>query len=155
MAAKGIRILDSVNNAVSVELAEILVEIPNGNSFYWSILFLAGTGLFRGKSIPDLELEINDYSEGLSIKWDELKFLESISYKIEDLVLIGCMDQALLKRYDKDQEMYETCDIVIVMFDSCYWEVFSKDEQFIQRLAAKFKDIKFLESDFQKDFEKE
>ena len=40
--------------------------------------------------------------------------------------------------------MYETCDFVIEMVDSSYWEVFSKNEQLIDRLAAKFKDVQFL-----------
>ena len=44
--------------------------------------------------------------------------------------------------------MYETCDIVIQMFDSCYWEVFSKDTQLIEKLAKKYKQIKFLDPDF-------
>lgn len=55
-----------------------------------------------------------------------------------------------MRRYESDQEMYETCDIVIEMVDSGYCEVFSKDKDLINRLAAKFKDIKFLESDFEK-----
>ena len=53
-----------------------------------------------------------------------------------------------MRRYNNDQEMYETCDIVIEMVDCGYWEIFSKDEQLINRLAAKFKETQFLESDF-------
>lgn len=45
--------------------------------------------------------------------------------------------------------MYNNCDIVIHMIDSSFWEVFSKDEDFINRLAAKFKDVEFL-TDFTK-----
>lgn len=36
-----------------------------------------------------------------------------------------------------DQEIYESCDFVIEMIDSCYWEVFSKDVDPINRLATK------------------
>ena len=46
--------------------------------------------------------------------------------------------------------MYETCDFVIEMIDSGYWEVFSKDKTLIDKLAKKFKDTQFLEPDFQK-----
>ena len=67
-----------------------------------------------------------------------------------DITLIGCKNETLLHRYDEDQDMYETCDIVIEMFDSNFWEVFSKDESLIDRLAKKFKEIKFLEPDFEK-----
>jgi hypothetical protein len=56
---------------------------------------------------------------------------------------------SLLHRYDTDQEMYETCDIVIQMIDSSYWENFSKDEDLINRFAKKFMQVEFLMSDFQ------
>jgi hypothetical protein len=36
------------------------------------------------------------------------------------------------------------------MIDSSYWEVFSKNESLINKLAAKFKEIKFLAADFEK-----
>ena len=51
---------------------------------------------------------------------------------------------------ENDQERYETCDICIDMIDSSYWEIFSKDIALINRLAEKFKEIKFLETDFEK-----
>ena len=35
------------------------------------------------------------------------------------------------------------------MIDSGYWEVFSNDEEFINRLAKKFKDIEFLAPDYE------
>ena len=56
MKTKGIRILDKINNTVSVELSDILHEIPDGDSFYWSILYLYATGnLGEEQSIPDFE----------------------------------------------------------------------------------------------------
>jgi hypothetical protein len=58
----------------------------------------------------------------------------------------------MILRYETDQIMYESCDIVIEMFDSCFWEVFSKDEDIINRLASKFKETKFLKPDFKKEF---
>ena len=38
----------------------------------------------------------------------------------------------------------------IEMIDSGYWEIFSNDKILIDKLAKKFKDTQFLESDFQK-----
>ena len=46
--------------------------------------------------------------------------------------------------------MYETCDISIMMFDGGYWEVFSKDASLIERLSKKFKEVEFLEPDFER-----
>ncbi len=48
--------------------------------------------------------------------------------------------------------MYENCDFTIVMFDSSCWEIFALDESWIQRLASKFQVVKFLESDFQDEY---
>lgn len=40
MTSRGVRISDKINRVISVKLIDILSEIPKGNSFYWSILFL-------------------------------------------------------------------------------------------------------------------
>lgn len=151
MTVKGIRILDKKNRIVCVELTDILKEIPNGESFHWSILHFYATGqLEEWKSILVFTKEINESEKGLYITWNELSLLANRSLEIIDILIMGSTDENLLRRYEKDQEMYETCDIVIEMVDSGYWEVFSKDEQLITRLASKFKEIKFLEPDFEK-----
>ena len=153
MLRKGIRILDTINHAVSVNLGEILNEVPQGNTLTWSILFIAGLGLYRGKPLPDLELEVKNLSKGILTNWEDLKYLTEVDENIEDLILIGSKDDHYLRKYMTDQEMFESCDFTIVFFDSCFWEVFSKDEAFINRLAAKFKKTTFIMSDFQKEYE--
>jgi len=151
MNSKGIRILDKKNRVVTTTIFDILDEIHDGNLFYWSILFLRATGnLGEGLSIPIFQKQIRDSVNGLLITWNELNLLSKKFYQIIDITLIGCKDVNLLHRYENDQVMYETCDFVIEMIDSNYWEVFSKDEKLINKLAAKFKDIKFLAPDFEK-----
>ena len=81
-----------------------------------------------GKPLVAFEEEIRKAERGLFVSWNELNQLASKFHQIIDTEIIGCKDQNLLQRY-KEQEMYETCDIVIVMFDSSYWEIFSKDEE--------------------------
>lgn len=110
-------------------------------------------GKMEGMSIQTLEKEIDDSPNGLKLTWKALNELMVKLPQIIDMVLIGAKDEDNLKNYSDDQEMYETCDVVIVMFDSSYWEIFSKDESLIHNLASKFKNIKFLESDFQKEYE--
>jgi hypothetical protein len=149
MKTKGIRILDKENNLVSVELPDILEKIPEGNLFSWSILYLEATGhLGEDKSIPVFEEQILKSEKGFYITWDDLKLLASKLWDVMDLVLIGCKDKNLLHRYENDQEMYETCDVVIEMFDSSYWEIFSKDDQLLLRLEKKFREVLNLTSDF-------
>ncbi len=152
MKAKGIRIQDLTESGyVAVELPDILKEVQNGDSFHWSILCLEASGnLGEGKSIVEFENEISDSKNGLFISWDDLNILSKKFHQIIDMVLIGCKNEISLQRYKTDQEMYEACDIVIDMFDSSYWKIFSKDEKFIDRLAAKFKDVEPLTPDFKK-----
>ena len=40
-----------------------------------------------------------------------------------------------------DQEKYESCDILIELIDSAFWQVFYKNEELINRLAKKFNKI--------------
>lgn len=148
MKTKGIRILDKVDRIVRVKLPDILVEVPEGAYYNWSILYFEAISDYKnGKTLPISEDEVNPTKNGLFISWDKLNEIASQFYQIYDMILIGCKDETALRRYENDQEMYETCDIVIVMFDSSYWEIFSKDERIILRLANKFNDIKLLESD--------
>jgi len=146
MKTKGVRISDG-EEVLNVHLPDILREIPDGNLYYWSILNLEGMGDLGEKSVPVFEKEIRSSSKGLIITWDELNLLAPKYWQIIDMILIGCKDETVLKRYENDQEMYETCDIGIVMFDSSYWEIFSKDERIILRLANKFSEVTLLESD--------
>ncbi len=149
MKTKGIRILDKENKIVSVTLPEILEEIVDGDLFYWSILFFEGSGLLPlDKSIVVLAEEINTSKKGYILEWNELKLLVRNFYEILNILIIGCKDKNKILRYDDDQKMYESCDIVIEMFDSCFWEVFSNDILIINKLAKKFKKVELLESNF-------
>lgn len=149
MTVKGIKIYEHQ----SENLIDILKEIHHGDLLHWSILNLYASGhLGEGKSIVDFENQILKSEKGFFISWNDLISLSNKFWEIIQILIIGCKDEKLLHRYESDQEMYETCDIVIELIDSAFWEVFSKDEDLINRLAAKFKKIEFLESDFQNKF---
>lgn len=141
----GIRILDKENRVVIVNLPDILCEIQNGNQFHWSILYLYTTGnLGEGKSIPEFEDQILESDRGFFLSWKDLNTLAEKFEQIYDIVILGSMNEDVIKRYNTDEEMYEACDIVIVMFDSSFWEVFAKDKGLIERWAKKFKDVEWL-----------
>ena len=151
MKTKGIRILDKKNNIVSVELLDILSEIPKGHSFDWSILHLYATGcLSEHQSIPAFEEKIRQSEKGFLVSWEELNDLAKKFWDLIDITIIGCADKSLIQRYDNSKKMYETCDFVIEMIDSGYWEVFSKNIKWIDQLATKFQKVEFLAPDFQK-----
>ena len=150
MKSKGIRIEDTKNQFQCIDLVEILREIKKKN-YYWSILFLDGMGnLGDNISIPEFEKQIFESQNGVLISWDELYDIATKLEQIIDITIIGCNDLKLVRRYDTEEEMYETCDIVIEMVDGDCWEVFSKDENLINELAGKFKNTQFLDIDFLK-----
>lgn len=150
MESKGIRILDKHNRVVSVKLLDILDMIPNGESFHWAILWSDITPRKGdGEFIMNLEQQVNKAENGLSIDWEELKSLTKKIHQEIDLAVIGCSNKENLHRFKNDREMYEQCDIVIEMFDTSYWRVFSKDDDLIERLGKKFKDVEFLSSENQ------
>ena len=136
---------------MSPQLSDILQEISNGASLYWSILYLDTTGdLGEGKSIPVFQDQIYASEKGIFISWKELNALSQKFWDLMDITLIAVKDISFLHRYNDDKEMFENCDIVIKMIDSSYWIVFSKDEQLIIRLTSKFKEIEVLEPDYKK-----
>jgi len=151
MKTKGLRISDKKNNIVSVELSDILKEITRGNSFYWSILYLYGTGcLDDGQPMPAFEEKIKRAKNGFVLTWEELNNLAEKFWDLVDITIIGSKDKSLVKRFDNDEEMHEKCDIVIEMIDSGYWEIFAKDLDLIFRLKNKFKETELLDPNFEK-----
>jgi len=146
MKTKGIQISDKKNNLVSVELPDILVEISEGNSLNWSILYLYAVGhLDLNQSMPNFEEQIRNSNKGFLISWDDLNKLSKQFWDLIDITIIGCKDKILIKRYENDEEMYQKCDIVIEMIDSGYWQIFSRDPKLINKLLKKFKKTKIID----------
>ena len=76
MKAKGIEISDEKDNILIVRLEDILSEIKEGESFYWSILFLDGiANLGEGKSLLSFQNKVNASEKGIFIEWGGLKVL--------------------------------------------------------------------------------
>ena len=150
MKIYGIRILDKDKHVVSVRLVDILVFIELGGLFYWMITF-SDVMPSRGNEdfIMEMEKQITPL-RGCPINWKDLKLLSDKIYQEIDLTIVGCKNKRFLYKYSTDQEMHEMCDISIEMIDSSYWQVFSKDEDLINRLTSKFKEVKFLTPDFEK-----
>lgn len=147
MNTAGIRILDKKNKIIAVELPEILSEIPENVIPHWSILYLEATGNLKNKkSIPEFEKQIMKSKKRLLTSINEMIELNSQLYDVMNILIIGCKDLKCLHRYPTNKKMYESCDIVIEMFDSSFWEVYSKDSELINKLAKKFKSTELIDS---------
>lgn len=153
MQTKGIGISD-IKEGKCVSLTEILENIMNANRFYWALLWLDVTPLKEeGKSILELQEKINQSKNGFICTFDSLIEISKKIFQEINLTIISCKKKENLRRYKEDQDMYETCDIVIEMIDGGFWEVFAKDETLISRLATKFKEIEFLKPDFERSYD--
>lgn len=108
--------------------------------------------MIDGKTVLDFEEEVNRLENGMVLNWLELNALANSFHNVWGIQIIGCKDMKFLRRYKTDQEMYETIEVSIVLVDSFFWEMFSKDADLISVLAEKFKNLKFqfLDSDFEK-----
>lgn len=152
MNIHGLRIFEDKHDTICISLIDILDVIPKKNNYNWAILFLYATGDLGGeKSLLSLEEEIKKAKDGLYITWDQIHRLFPKFDQVIDLDLIGCTDRSMLHRYDNDKEMYESCDIVIRMVDSSYWEIYSHIQPLLEVYKKKFLKTEWINMKFLKD----
>lgn len=148
--SKGVRISDKLNRVVSVELNDILKELYGGSAYNWAIQEVQ-IHYYHGNEdmVMNLETDVRSSEFGKTISWPDLCALGNDVAQFIDLILMGSKDPKKNKWHQEPKTRYDGPDVYIEMFDSSCWEVFSKDHAFIDRLAKKFKDVEFLEPDFQ------
>ena len=151
MQSHGIRISDSKGSVLNVKISDILKLIQKGNDLNWCILFLDGTPKpEKANTVNDYKNKINKSKEGLKLKWDDVCFVGDQLFQIYEIIILGCKNQEFLHRYDSDQEMYQSCDIVIELIDCAFWQIFSKNQDLINRIKRSFKEVELLEPNFEK-----
>jgi hypothetical protein len=151
MNTKGIRISDT-RNGKCISLSELMMNISDPDQFHWALLWCNIIPVENeGRLVSELREEINHSPQGKEYIFTSLLELFKKVFQEIEVLIIGCKAKENLHRYKEDQEMYETCDIVIEMIDGGYWEVFSKNSALIDQLAQKYKEIEFLSSDFQSE----
>ena len=150
MNIKGLRISD-IKDGKCIPLSELLEGIPYANQLHWALLWCDATPIKeKGKQIIELEKKVNESIDGLPCTFESLVDFSNKIFQEIEILIIGCRIQENIHRYKEDQKMYETCDIVIEMIDGGFWEIFSKEIGWIDRLAKKYKEIEFIMPDFQK-----
>ena len=146
MEMQGILIQDKDNGYLKIKLSDLLEEISQGSSFYWSILFIDGEICSDSDDVSEKIIDpINDSKDGKKISWKELNKLSGKFAQIFDIVVIGSQDQKLLKRYESQKQMCQKCEIVLELLDCSFWQVYSKDKKLISKLMKKFKDTESID----------
>ncbi|QVL55417.1 MAG: hypothetical protein KFB95_08930 [Simkaniaceae bacterium] len=150
MKSKGIRIRDGRpddDEILGVSPINILELLDNNNKLNWAILELEATGDLGEEKWTELE-QFETSDTGTLITWDDLKETSGKFWQVIWMTIIGCKDKKNLRFYDTSFEMYESCEVVIEIFDGSCCEVFSHDRSLIERLAKKYKEIELLEPDW-------
>jgi hypothetical protein len=96
-----------------------------------------------------LEKKTNQLEKALLLTFESLLEISKKVFQEINVTIIACKTKENLHHYEEDQEMYETCDIVIEMIGGGFWEIFSKNIRLIDQLAKKFQAVEFLTTDFQ------
>lgn len=149
MNTKGLRISDS-KEGKCIPLSDILETISNANQFSWALLWFDATPIENeGKFFTETWERAKKSKNGLPYTFESLIELAGKIFQEIEVLIIGCKNKENIRRYNKDEEMYEVCDFVIEMIDGGFWEVFSKDTRWIDELSRKYKDVEFLPLDFQ------
>ena len=110
---------------------DILSLIKCPEKYHWKIVWIYA--FYYPSDLVYLEDKINS-SKGYDIKLEDLKrLIESVGQLIE-LILIG--DKGIIEDYsiEKEEEIKNKYDFFIEYVDSSYWEIFSKDNDFSNKL---------------------
>ena len=137
MNTQGLRISD-IKDGKCIPLSEVLADIPYASQLNWELLWLDVTPIKReGKAITELQKKVNKSENGLPCDFKLLVELSGKIFQEIEILIIGCKVKEHLHRYKEEQKMYQSCDIVIEMIDGGCWEIFSKNINWIDRLAKK------------------
>lgn len=145
MKIKGIKILEHRRKFEIYHLKDILNLIDNGDQYSWTIYDLEATFLPNSsnqsfKTYQSILENPYDYK----ISWNELNVFASDLFQVINGFFLACKDRNKLKIYEDEEEMIKNCDISIVMFDSSWWTIYSKDDLFYERLVSHFSSDELL-----------
>lgn len=146
---KGIKIADSAHDGACIDLNDILKELYKGAAYSWTIHVFQING-YKGTDPAVLAWQdrVENSEMGQAISWSDLCALGNNVFQFIELILVGSEQPGHNIWVQDYKKRYQGPDVYIEMFDSCWWWVFSKDHDFINRLAHKFKDIELLEPGF-------
>ncbi len=135
---KILRITGGNEDVLDISLADFLKTIKIGNEYLWSILWLRGVSFEGKKSAIEVEEEIDSSENGLIETWDELLEMSLNFSQIIEIIIIGDKNNSVLKKYSKNIEMYNNCEVVIELVDSSYWLFYSKNKELMELVKRNF-----------------
>lgn len=131
------------DNVLSITLRQILECVKQGTVIKWKVMWLEGISN-KGENILKLEDTINQSLNGVSYSYQELLDLSDSLSQLIEVVVIGDREENKLIRYKNDVEMYNSCEYVIELVDSSYWEFSSHENESVNIIKSNFAGVKNL-----------
>ena len=149
---------------LSFDIANLLALVPEeGAKWSWR-LFSIGEGTeITGGRLPFSDLTVGEFAysvdaseEGISLSWEMLNTFAATVHQTIWGTYIACQYAAyfpLLKSLyqddwgdidDASEEYYQLVEVAFQAIDSSYWLVYSKNDDFLQRITQTFHDVKVL-----------
>lgn len=124
------------NNGVALHLSEVLSAIPD-NNLVWSLVEFSGMGKAPDNlSMDEFENKIRMKPGGLIMSWQKLKEVANKLDQTIDCLIVGAKtDQDILNAYLIENHFF-SCEIILRVFDSTEWSVWSQDTSLMKKIAA-------------------
>lgn len=149
MQIKGIRIFENAYKNIILDLKDILCLIDNGESYSWTVFALEATlsinASEEGRRIYEA---ITNSENGCNLTWSELNIFSQNVFQVMDGYFLATWNHEALQIHFEEfdeLEIIKKCNIAIIMNDSYYWDIYTKDQNFYNRIINNLKIDKHLE----------
>ena len=149
-----IKISDVKNGILAFDLFDLLNLLPPiAQQIDWSILdlsqFLERQDELHvyGSELLRINEEAHSTPGGYKLSWQDLLLYAGAISQVADGVFVGCKNVEAISKLSFESEnadIYAVSEYVLEAFDSSYWIVFSRDDEFLNRCRATFSDVKDL-----------
>jgi hypothetical protein len=149
-----IKISDTKNGVLAFDLIDLLNLMPPvAREINWSILdlsqFLEKQDNLHvyGREFLRINVEAHSTPGGYKLSWQDLVTYAEAINQVADGVFIGCKNVEMASRvsFDSaDEDIYSVSEFVLEAFDSSYWVIFSREDDFLNRCRTTFQDVEDL-----------
>lgn len=123
------------NNLLTITLHDILSQINNIEEYVWKLVLLEGVS--NKMDILVLEHLINKSPSGIFIRTNDLLKISTLFDQITEIILIGDNNIGKMQRLEYNDSMQNQYEYYIELIDSSYWEVTSKNRNFLNNIKLK------------------
>lgn len=124
------------SDTLSIALEDILLQVENINKYYWKLIWIDGVS--KKFNIGKLMKDVNLSLDGYNIDLKKMLKISKESDQLIELVLIGDEYKNNLHKFDDDNLIKEKCEFFIELVDASYWEITSKNKDFLKKIKSSF-----------------